>query len=100
MGAVALPDTTIDPSSDLGRQLVVDLARYRMVDLSHGYGPGTLYWPTSTAKFALTREASGPTPGGWFYAANSLSTPEGCARHLHNHGGSNFRVGRRGLCRV
>ena len=29
MGAVALPDTTIDPSSDLGRQLVVDLARYR-----------------------------------------------------------------------
>jgi hypothetical protein len=29
MGAVALPDTTIDPSSDLGRQLVVDLARFR-----------------------------------------------------------------------
>ena len=29
MGAVVLPDTTIDPSSDLGRQLVVDLARYR-----------------------------------------------------------------------
>ena len=29
MGAVFLPATTIDPSSDLGRQLVVDLARYR-----------------------------------------------------------------------
>lgn len=29
MDAVALPDTTIDPSSDLGRQLVVDLARFR-----------------------------------------------------------------------
>jgi hypothetical protein len=29
MGAVVLPDATIDPSSDLGRQLVVDLARYR-----------------------------------------------------------------------
>ena len=27
--AVVLPDATIDPSSDLGRQLVVDLARYR-----------------------------------------------------------------------
>jgi hypothetical protein len=29
MGAVVLPDATINPSSDLGRQLVVDLARYR-----------------------------------------------------------------------
>ena len=27
--AVVLHDTTIDPNSDLGRQLVVDLARYR-----------------------------------------------------------------------
>ena len=27
--AVVLHDATIDPNSDLGRQLVVDLARYR-----------------------------------------------------------------------
>ena len=60
----------------------VDLSRYRMVDLSHAYGPSTLYWPTSAAKFALTRDASGPTPGGWFYAANSLSTPEHGGTHL------------------
>jgi kynurenine formamidase len=60
----------------------VDLARYRIVDLSHSYGPATLYWPTSTAKFALTRDAGGPTPGGWFYAANSLSTPEHGGTHL------------------
>ena len=60
----------------------IDLARYRMVDLSYGYGPGTLYWPTSTSKFALTPEASGPTPGGWFYASNSLSTPEHGGTHL------------------
>ena len=45
-------------------------------------GPGTLYWPTSTTKFALTPEAGGPTPGGWFYAANSLSTPEHGGTHL------------------
>ena len=60
----------------------IDLARYRMVDLSHGYGPNTLYWPTSTSRFTLTREASGPTPGGWFYASNSLSTPEHGGTHL------------------
>jgi kynurenine formamidase len=60
----------------------LDLSRYRLVDLSHGYGPNTLYWPTSTTKFVLTRDASGPTPGGWFYAANSLSTPEHGGTHL------------------
>ena len=60
----------------------IDPARYRIVDLSHGYGPGTLYWPTSTEKFALKQDASGPTPGGWFYAANSLSTPEHGGTHL------------------
>jgi kynurenine formamidase len=60
----------------------VDLSRYRLVDLSHGYGPSTLYWPTATTKFVLTREASGPTPGGWFYAANTLSTPEHGGTHL------------------
>ena len=60
----------------------LDLSRYRLVDLSHGYGPNTLYWPTSTTKFVLTRDANGPTPGGWFYAANSLSTPEHGGTHL------------------
>jgi kynurenine formamidase len=60
----------------------IDLARYRMVDLSHGYGPDTVYWPTSTQTFALKQDAKGPTPGGWFYAANSLSTPEHGGTHL------------------
>ena len=60
----------------------LDLTRYRLVDLSHGYGRGTLYWPTSTTRFALTPDANGPTPGGWFYAANTLSTPEHGGTHL------------------
>jgi kynurenine formamidase len=60
----------------------IDLARYRLIDLSHGYGRATLYWPTSTRKFTLEQDASGPTPGGWFYAANSLSTPEHGGTHL------------------
>ena len=60
----------------------IDLSRYRMVDLTHAYGPNTLYWPTSVSKFVLSRDASGQTPGGFFYAANSLSTPEHGGTHL------------------
>ena len=60
----------------------IDPARYRIVDLSHAYGASTLYWPTATTTFTLSRDASGPTPGGWFYAANTLSTPEHGGTHL------------------
>jgi kynurenine formamidase len=60
----------------------LDLTRYQLVDLSHSYGAATLYWPTSPTKFALTREASGKTEGGWFYASNRLSTPEHGGTHL------------------
>ena len=54
----------------------------RIVDLSHAFGPKTLYWPTSPSKFTLQTLASGKTEGGYFYAANSLSTPEHGGTHL------------------
>jgi kynurenine formamidase len=60
----------------------IDLSRYQLVDLSHAFGAGTLYWPTSTSKFGLKQDANGPTPGGWFYSANTLSTPEHGGTHL------------------
>ncbi len=60
----------------------IDLGKYDVVDLSHAYGPSTLYWPTSTSKFTLHQEASGKTEGGWFYASNTLSTPEHGGTHL------------------
>jgi kynurenine formamidase len=60
----------------------LDLSRYQIVDLSHAYGPKTLYWPTATSKFTLEREAHGRTEGGWFYASNRLSTPEHGGTHL------------------
>src|SRR5688572_13585315 len=69
-------------ASTLTAAQTIDLSRYRMVDLSHAYGPDTLYWPTSASKFTLSRDASGQTPGGFFYAANSLSTPEHGGTHL------------------
>lgn len=59
-----------------------DLSRYQIVDSSHAYGPGTLYWPTSTSKFRLVHESSGQTAAGFFYAAGTLSTPEHGGTHL------------------
>jgi kynurenine formamidase len=66
------------PSSAQG----LDLKGRKMVDLSHEYGPRTLYWPTSPTKFQHEKLSYGPTPGGWFYAAYSLCTPEHGGTHL------------------
>ena len=60
----------------------IDLDNHRIVDLSHAYGPSTLYWPTSPTKFTLDTLASGMTPGGYFYSANTLCTPEHGGTHL------------------
>ena len=60
----------------------LDLKSYRIVDLTHAFNAKTLYWPTSTSKFALDRLAYGPAAGGYFYSANSLSTPEHGGTHL------------------
>lgn len=54
----------------------------RIVDLTHPFGPATLYWPTSPSQFQLDSLASGKTEGGYFYAANRLSTPEHGGTHL------------------
>jgi kynurenine formamidase len=60
----------------------LDLSRYRMIDLTHAFDASTIYWPTSTERFALKQQAFGPTPGGWFYASNAFSTPEHGGTHL------------------
>ena len=63
-------------------QTPLDLSTYRMVDLTHAYGNRTVYWPTSPTKFSLERLAYGKTEGGYFYAANTLCTPEHGGTHL------------------
>jgi kynurenine formamidase len=60
----------------------IDLTRYRLVDLTHAFGPQTLYWPTSPSGFRLDQLAFGQTPGGYFYAAYAFSTPEHGGTHL------------------
>ena len=63
-------------------QQPLDLSAYRLVDLTHAYDSDTLYWPTAPSKFSLEPLAFGPTPGGWFYAAYRLATPEHGGTHL------------------
>jgi kynurenine formamidase len=59
-----------------------DLSTAKVVDLTHPFDDKTLYWPTSPSSFELKRLSFGETPGGWFYAANSLCTPEHGGTHL------------------
>jgi len=61
---------------------LVDLQACEMIDLTHAFNDKTLFWPTSPSTFQLQRQSHGMTPGGWFYAANSFSTPEHGGTHL------------------
>jgi kynurenine formamidase len=58
------------------------LANRKLVDLTHPFDAQTLYWPTETKGFQLTTLHHGPTPGGYFYAANSFCTAEHGGTHL------------------
>ena len=59
-----------------------DLNKATVVDLTHSFDDKTLYWPTSPSSFELKKLSFGETPGGWFYAANTLCTPEHGGTHL------------------
>ena len=59
-----------------------DLSKHTIIDLSHAYGPSTVFWPTSPTKFTLEKLASGKTAAGYFYSANTLCTPEHGGTHL------------------
>jgi kynurenine formamidase len=60
----------------------LDLASAGVVDLTYAFDSTTLYWPTSPTAFKLTELSRGPTPGGWFYSANTFSAPEHGGTHL------------------
>jgi len=60
----------------------LDFGEYQIIDLSHAYGSDTLYWPTSPSKFEKKELSFGETPGGWFYSAFSICTPEHGGTHL------------------
>ena len=60
----------------------VDLSRVDLVDLTHPFNARTLYWPTSPTTFRHDQLSWGPSPGGYFYSAFALSTPEHGGTHL------------------
>ena len=60
----------------------IPLDAHRTVDLTHAFGANTLYWPTATSGFQLQQLSHGPTPGGYFYAANAFCSPEHGGTHL------------------
>lgn len=65
----------------------------RWVDLSHSFGPSTIYWPTDTAGFQHTELAYGTTDGGWFYSSYAFASAEHGGTHLDAP--SHFAEGRR-----
>jgi kynurenine formamidase len=66
----------------LSAQAPLDLDRARVVDLSYAFDERTLYWPNAPSSFKLERLAFGPTPAGFFYAANAYAAPEHGGTHL------------------
>jgi kynurenine formamidase len=60
----------------------LDLADYELVDLTHPYNEDTIYWPTSPSTFKKETLSEGDTPGGWYYSAYAVCTPEHGGTHL------------------
>ncbi len=54
----------------------------RWVDLSHSFGPSTIYWPTDTLGFQHVELARGRTEGGWFYSSYAFASAEHGGTHL------------------
>ena len=52
------------------------------IDLSHAFGPSTIYWPTDTLGFQLNELAYGHTEAGYFYASYSFASAEHGGTHL------------------
>jgi kynurenine formamidase len=59
-----------------------DLARARIVDLTHTFDDRAPYWPTATTGFELKTVHKGRTPGGYFYSAYSFCAPEHGGTHM------------------
>lgn len=61
---------------------LIDIHHADVVDLTYPFDEHTLYWPNSPSTFELKQLALGPTPAGFFYAANSFSAPEHGGTHI------------------
>lgn len=56
-------------------------ADYRVVDMTHGFGAETIYWPTEDG-FKLEVGFDGIADGGYYYASNRYSAADHGGTHL------------------
>jgi len=64
-----------------GRTPIPSLADLEWVDLTHDFAADAIYWPTAKP-FELEVVNAGPTPAGFYYAANNFSAAEHGGTHL------------------
>lgn len=74
--------TATAPQGPAAPPAAIDLAAFRLVDLTYPFDEQTIYWPTAPSTFRLERLAYGQTEAGFFYAANAFCTPEHGGTHL------------------
>ena len=60
----------------------LDIAEADVIDLTHAFDTDTIFWPTETEGFKLTKIFRGPTKEGFFYAAYKFCLPEHGGTHL------------------
>ena len=78
----ALPPKSAAASVAAGRPSTArDFAAGRWIDLTHSFDATTIYWPTEKG-FQFERGKNGPTPKGYYYAANRFTTAEHGGTHL------------------
>ena len=81
LAACAVPPPPPPPPVAGAAEILAAIRPDRIVDLSYAFDRRTIYWPTAQP-FRLTSDFHGRTPGGFFYASNSLCASEHGGTHL------------------
>jgi len=82
LAAGCLQETPAGQSGSLDHASLFDGTAGEWIDLSHAFGPSTIYWPTDTLGFQLNELAYGHTEAGYFYASYSFASAEHGGTHL------------------
>jgi kynurenine formamidase len=69
------------PASDADAAHRVFSGGVEWVDLTHPFSSRTIYWPTAKP-FTLEVVHAGPTPAGYYYAANNIAAAEHGGTHM------------------
>ncbi|MCY3612609.1 MAG: cyclase family protein [Gemmatimonadetes bacterium] len=76
-----VPETPAGDSGSPDHAGLFDGTAGEWIDLSHSFGPSTIYWPTDTLGFQLNELAYGHTEAGYFYASYSFASAEHGGTH-------------------